>query len=389
MRVLMVVAGLLAAGNGAVLALLADLQDETGLSTSGLGLVAGASFAAALVCQLALARYADRGRARQMLMGGAVLAAFSALAIALASEGWHLVVARLGTGLGYGLYLPAARKITVTLYPDNVAERLGRLLGADIAGFVAGAPVAAGLVTVVGLRATFLILAAGTLLLVLPLVRLTIPPLPLASAERSRGVVARLLLRPRLRGALALGAATFAAIGVFDTLWARYLKDLGGSTTFVAVTLLMFGIPMALLTGPFGRLADRRDPARLALFGVAASAPCLVAYGQVSGLTLPCVLALGHALLDALNFPATQATVAGECEPDEVAAGQGLLSGVQVGVGGLVALPIAPVYDRWGADVAFGAGGLLMVVGCLLAMSQLRARPAEPTAAFAVPATPG
>lgn len=375
MRILMGLVALLAASNGAVLALLADLQVQVGLSTSALGLVASASFIAALVCQLSLARYADRGHARLMLGGGVLVAIVSALIISVATEGWHLVVARLGTGTGYGILLPAARKITVTLYPDNVAERLGKLLGADIAGFVIGAPVAAVLVSLVGLRATFAIFALTTAVLFLPVARLQIPPMAIAEGARAHGVVMRLLKLRRLRGALALGAATFAAIGVFDTLWARYLKDLGGSTNFVAFTLLLFGLPMALLTGPLGKLADRRDPARLALFGVAASAPCLAAYGQVTGLVLPCVVALAHSLIDALNFPATQATVASECAPDEVAAGQGLLSGVQVGIGGCVALAIAPIYDRWGADAAFGVGGMLMVLGCVLGWSQLRARP--------------
>lgn len=387
MRILMGLVALISASNGAVLALLADLQAEVGLSTSALGLVASAAFIAALVCQLSLARYADRGHARLMLAGGVLVAILSALTIAAATEGWHLVVARLGTGIGYGVLLPAARKITVTLYPDNVAERLGKLLGADIAGFVIGAPVAAVLVGLVGLRATFLIFGAATGLLFVPVIWLSIPPMAVAEGARARGVVRRLLKRPRLRGALALGAATFAAIGVFDTLWARYLKDLGGTTNFVAFTLLLFGIPMALLTGPFGKLADRRDPARLALFGVAASAPCLAAYGQVTGLVLPCVVALAHSLIDALNFPATQATVASECAPDEVASGQGLLSGVQVGVGGCVALAIAPIYDRWGADAAFGAGGMLMVFACALGWSQLRSRPERVTTIAELSAT--
>src|SRR5262245_23449112 len=56
---LYVVAGVTMAGVSAVFVLLAELEDRYGLTKGGLGLIAGSAFAAALVTQLGLARYAD------------------------------------------------------------------------------------------------------------------------------------------------------------------------------------------------------------------------------------------------------------------------------------------------------------------------------------------
>src|SRR4051812_27278021 len=91
---LYVVAGVTMAGVSAVFVLLAELQDRYGLSTSGLGLIAGSAFAAALVTQLGLSRYADRGYGLVLLRTGVILASAGLLWFAAATELWQFVAAR-------------------------------------------------------------------------------------------------------------------------------------------------------------------------------------------------------------------------------------------------------------------------------------------------------
>ena len=67
MRWLYLTAAVTMAGVSSVFALLAELEDRYGLSTQGLGFIAGASFITALITQLWLSRYADRGHARLLL----------------------------------------------------------------------------------------------------------------------------------------------------------------------------------------------------------------------------------------------------------------------------------------------------------------------------------
>ena len=76
---LYIVAGVTMAGVSAVFVLLAELEDRYGLTKAGLGLIAGSAFAAALVTQLGLARYADRGYGLLLLRVGVIMAAVGLL----------------------------------------------------------------------------------------------------------------------------------------------------------------------------------------------------------------------------------------------------------------------------------------------------------------------
>ena len=285
MRLLYILGGVLSAGNGAVFALLPELQDDHGLPTWSLGTIAASAFAAGLASQLSLARYADRGQARRMLAVGGTLACIGFVATGFGSELWQLIGAWAMAGLGIGMVFPAARKVLVTLHPDVVGQTLGRFLAFDVGGFVLGAPIAAAIAEVGGVKLAFGSLAAAGAVCLPIVLRRPLPPMPATeTAAADRRVLRRLLGRRPLRAGLSLGVATFGAIGVFDTIWARYLKDLGASPVFIGVTLACFGLPMAALAGRGGRLADQRGPLRVGLVGVAASVPMMSLYGQLSAL---------------------------------------------------------------------------------------------------------
>jgi predicted MFS family arabinose efflux permease len=266
-------------------------------------------------------------------------------------------------GLGIGMVLPAARKVLVTLHPEAVGQTLGRFLAFDVGGFVLGAPIAAAIAEVGGVKLAFGSLAAAGAVCLPVVLRRPLPPMPATeTAAADRRVLRRLLGRRQLRAGLSLGIATFGAIGVFDTIWARYLKDLGASPVFIGVTLACFGLPMAALAGRGGRMADQRGPLRVGLVGVAVSVPMMSLYGQLSALALLTVLAVIHSIVDAVNMPATQASVALQCEPHEIAAGQGLLSGMQMSTAALAALGVAPLYGRFGPGPTFLATGAVMAL---------------------------
>jgi MFS family permease len=134
-----------------------------------LGWIAGAAFVAALVTQLTLARYADRGYGALVLRGGVVAAAAGLLWFAFATELWQLVAARALLGGGVGMIMPPARRAIVLSATGNQGEQLGMLYGAYLAGFVFGPPVAGLLTVVADVRLPFLVfglLVAATLTVV-------------------------------------------------------------------------------------------------------------------------------------------------------------------------------------------------------------------------------
>ena len=93
----------------------------------------------------------------------------------------------------------------------------------------------------VGLRGTFVffaIVAAAALLLLAPR---PLPSLP-TSAESSRPSLV-LLKHRRVLVATLLALALFLPVGVFDSLWDRYLTDLGGSNLLVGLTFALFALP--------------------------------------------------------------------------------------------------------------------------------------------------
>ena len=113
------------AGVSAVFVLLAELEDRYALSKGDLGLIAGSAFAAALVTQLGLSRYADRGYGSLLLRTGVLLAAGSLLWFAAATELWQFVAARAALGASVGVIIPAARRAVVLSSAGDLGERLG------------------------------------------------------------------------------------------------------------------------------------------------------------------------------------------------------------------------------------------------------------------------
>ena len=131
---------------------------------------------------------------------------------------------------------------------------------------------------------------------------------------------------------------------------------------------------MALLAGFGGRLSDRRGPLPIGVAAVACTVPFMVSYGQIASPVLLVVITTGHALLDAMSMPASQASVVAECAPHEIASGQGLLSAVQLSTAALAALIIAPIYARFGAGTTFLGAGLFMVGAWAVAAHQAQLR---------------
>ncbi len=356
-----------ALGYGGIFALLADLQDKYGLPTYGLGLIGGASFLAGLVAQVSLARYADRGYTRLLLRGGLAVAAAGMLWFGLASHLWEFIGARILLGLGSGVFIPATRRVVVSLSGERSGEALGRLASVEVGGFIAGPPIAALVAGVLGLHAPFIVFAIALAVTSPAVARLAEPPVEPQGDKR----VIRLLLRRRgVLAGLALAAALFLSIGVFDAMWAKYMSDLGASTAVIAVTLAVFALPLVALSPFGGRLADRRGPIRSGVIALVVTVPCIIGYGLTGSILIASILALVHSVCDAVTVPAGQAAVARGAPPSLAAAGQGLYGAVGAAAAALAAFGAAPLYGGPGPEamwiVCAALVGLLGIAASVL-----------------------
>ena len=300
------------------------------------------------------------------------LAAAGMIGFAVGRSLAALVAARAVMGLGGGMFLPAARRIVASASPGREAEALGRLGSAEVGGFIAGPPVAALVAGLAGLRAPFLLFAVLVL---------AVSPVLAAIAEpaedpggRPGAVLAVLLRTPGVRAGLAIGAGFFVTVGVFETLWSRFLADLGASTTLVAVSLLLFGLPMVAGMPLGGRLADRVGPQRTGFAALLCGLPMIVAYGQTRTLWLLIVIVVVHAAIDSVTVPSGLGAVARATPPGLVAAGQGLYGAVCAVAAALGSAGSAPLYGVAGAAWAWSATalGVAAIVGAGLLLGERR-----------------
>jgi predicted MFS family arabinose efflux permease len=235
-RPLLAATFMLSTAASVVFPLIADLQEELDLPTASLGLVGAGTFIASLCTQLTLAPLADRGRSRALLLGGVAAVIASLVWLALAQELWQLVTARALSGIGLGAFVPAARAIAATIDPERPGENLGKLSGADLAGIVCGPLLGSLLAQAFGLRAPFVVLAVVTGALALVLARTALPEPPRALVGSRRLSLHLLGVRAVLIVAL-LGVADYLPVGTYDAVWARYLDDLGASSTLIGLSV--------------------------------------------------------------------------------------------------------------------------------------------------------
>jgi len=364
------------AGVSAVFVLLAELEHRYGLSKAGLGLIAGSAFAAALVTQLGLSRYADRGYGLVLLRVGVLMAAVGLLWFAAGTELWEFVAARAVLGASVGLIIPAARRAIVLAADGDLGERLGVFYASYLAGFVFGPPVA-GVLTLIGdVRLPFVVFgfAVAASSLALRGVVVDAPGSRGASvAAADRRVLRRLVASRRLIAALLVIVSFRYSVGVFEPLWATYLDDLGANTMVITISLTVFALPMLLIARWAGSLSDRYGPRPTSLLAAAATVPLMASYGYVGSLPFVMVMAIPHGIGEAIQSPGTQAAVAEAAPERDTAAAQGLAEAAGSAAAAIGAFSAAALFDHLGAGPAWLVAGVTMAV--LLTTSALLDRP--------------
>lgn len=373
---LMVAAFALPASNSAIFALIPKFQDRYGFATWGLGIMTAASFFSNVVAMLTLSGHADRGRSRMLLVGGMLCAVAGAGAFATSSHLWQFVAARALTGLGVGMFGPASRALAATVDPSEVGANIGLMQGIEMAGFTFGPVVATVVAESFGIRAPFVVLGTiAALALALLLVRL---PKIAARGTQSRVDFSLLRRRPILVPVL-FAVMLYLPVGVYDSLWSRYLEDRGASTLFVGVSLTLFGVPFMLAARPGGRLAERVGPIRGVVGSLFVILPATALYGQLPRPGWILSVGLVEAFAQAVAGPGVQIAMARACPPDRLAAGQGLSSAAGLITAALAALVAAPLYRKFGSAWTFGLATAAMATIAATAVTLNRGLPSMAT----------
>ncbi len=149
-------------------ALLASL----GASSALLGLIEGTADGLSSFAKLFSGLYSDRLRRRKPLaVAGYFLTASAMASFALATQWWHVFLARVGGWIGRGARSPVRNVLlTEATSPQTYGRAFGLERAMDSAGAVIGPAISVGLVALIGLRPMFLVtlipglLAGGSIL---------------------------------------------------------------------------------------------------------------------------------------------------------------------------------------------------------------------------------
>jgi MFS family permease len=379
-----------AAGAGALYPLLARIQAAHHLPTAGLGLMAGASFFAALVSQVGLARFLDGPRAQAVLLVGLAMGAGAQVWFGLATDLWALCAARAIAGVSYGVVMPAAlRASTVGIVPGRRGGRIGRLASVQMVGIVVGPLVGAGVFELAGLRAPFLVLGGAEALVLVALALLEADDgaaVPDGTVDAGAEVdVDTPLPRPTSRPVLAVllvAVGLQLPNGLYDALWSRLLTDRGAPTLLIGLSLTCFAIPYVALAPLGGRLAGRRP---LVWSGAAlVVAACFTAsYGYVGSPILITVLGVFEACAQSVAVPGGYAATAAAFPDRWAATGQGWSAAAGTAAAGTAALVGGAAYAALGPGLVFAGGAVASAgaaaAGVLVGGRHLHRHPATST----------
>jgi DHA1 family inner membrane transport protein len=218
------------------------------ISAYALGVVIGAPVITVLLA---------RAPRRLLLIGLMVLFALGNVLSASASTYGLMIGARFLSGLPHGAYFGVASLVAASLVPaDRRAQAVGRvMLGLSVANVI-GVPLATGFGQAIGWRWAFVTVAALGLLTAL-LVRIFIPPIPVAqgaSARRELGVFRKPLVWMTLIVA-AVGFGGMFAVYSYITPALIHVTGLPERTVPLLLSVIGCGMIAGAMVG--GWLADR------------------------------------------------------------------------------------------------------------------------------------
>ena len=339
-------------------------NDELGTGSFGVALVIGAVSPMILVSQPLAGRIGDRKGRRVLIVAGALIAAASVAAYALADSLELLIAFRLFTGLGEAMLLVGAATMVTDLAPEKRRGEALSLYSLGLWGGLALGPLLGELVLrgdhfdTVWLLAAGFCLVAAAIGLALPE---TAPVLEVGEVFAPSRLVHPAAVGPGL--VLALTVFGFAGLGTFAALYARDLGLEGAGAVFLVFSAVVVAT----------RIVGRQIPDRLGPKRTSGTALILISAGLLTiGLwNVPAGLFAGTVVLafgQALAFPALMTLAVNSAPASERSSVVGTFTaftelGFAIGALSLGAVATAVGYDGVFVVCAIGPllGALLLV----------------------------
>jgi MFS family permease len=343
-------------GFGALLPILPLYFTDLGVDLPTLGIIVAAWPAARLIGEPVFGWIADRVSRKAMMVVGLLLAAVFAVLPLFAVVPLAFIVLRGLAGLAAAIYDPAARGYIVDANPpEKRGEAFGLYGAAQMGGLMLG-PVIGGLAAAIVGEPTVVFWVAGLALLVSAgLVLAFVPELHVRAHETPPADVpgaADLAERPTrlfnrlLIAGVALNVSAYFASGSYEVTWSLYLTSLGAGTAAIGLTFFAFALPVLLVSGWFGKFADRRGGFWQIVIGLLVASVCGVLYVIVPQVWWVVVVGLVEGAAFAAASPALYLLIARSAPAGKASTAQGIF-----GAAGTLGTIIASLFSGYAAAV--------------------------------------
>jgi MFS family permease len=333
-----------------------------------LGMIAGVFYLAPLLFQMPLGWLVDRWGRVPVLLFGMTGHAIIGVAYIFFNSPVDLICLRFLEGVVIAGVQPAAAAYIADVTAEEHRGEAYGVLAAALSGGILIGPLIGGLVgQQFGFVSAYALSAAvETVSVILVLVSVHEPSRHSDLHAGERALPWSRFLTPPLLGAYAATFATQIVMGIFSALWTIWVRDLGGSYTYIGLTFTVFAIPGILLGAIGGRAADRWGIAPTILrFGLLISL-IYTSYGFVTNLVLLLVLGSVEGIFLAFQQPALQALLAAASPPEARGRAQGI-AGLAGSLGGGSSAFFSLSLYHWNRPAPFVISGSFMVAGTIAA----------------------
>jgi DHA1 family multidrug resistance protein-like MFS transporter len=353
-------------GASSILPLLPEYLRDRGGSDAVVGLVMGAYFVAALLCQYPAGRLADRIGRRPILLGGLALYAAGSLGFLASPSPTVDIFLRALQGAGAGsAEVAALAMVSGAVSLDRRGRAFGSIYGAQLGGMAIG-PLVGSLVGVGSMNVLFVAAGAAGLVACLPAVVGTSvagqDAADVAAADATPGRTGLPALNRSLIGAVMAAAAFGLTIGVYESCWTLLLELRHAEDWEIGLSWTLFAVPFVVMARPGGWLADHLDRRRLAVGSLSVSIVLCALYPFLHSLFWLLVLGSLEALATAIALPAAQSMLTQYSASTETGRVQGLFSTAETGSIAIAAAAGGALFGltAWAPFVAAAAGAAVL-----------------------------
>jgi MFS family permease len=335
-------------GYGMFFAILPLYVEGRGGNPGLIGIIGAAAMVGNLAVQAPAGWLADRISRRLIVVASLGAYGLFFLTYLLPLPVWMLIGVRFVHAALGGFYLPAARALLADLTPPHLrATAFGHWQGSGMGGFLIGPTLGGGLAVlgfpIVFIGAGLAGLIGAVLLLGLPL--RVIPAEESSEAQPGEAVLSRILVL--LLPAMIASLAWFYASGAYNAMWVLYMTALGSTPLVAGLSLSFYSLPVVLLSGAGGRLADRYG-IRLLVFATLVGTGVFALFYALTR-SIPLVMGLGfaEALFTVGGMPAIYAEISRAVPSRLQGRAQGIFGFFTIGIQALGSLAGGFLFGYW------------------------------------------